>query len=363
MSLENDRRELCLRLRLDDGEPTVYRGDVDAEARTLPASTVAAVLSGFEALGVDPDQLSRQAGVERTALKDPTERVPARWMFDLWTAGQSVYDVPDLGARVGLSVPFGALGILDYLFASAPTVRASLEVVVTRSKGLASAFTFQLRPDEGVVDIVGTPTPISTGSEFTTGLVVNRSRFLSKPEPLVLEVALPSPEVKGRPHEQSYRAPVLYGATSAWVRFAPEDLHLPLCNPDESLFATLDQLADKLGIGLGGPHLQALVRAEVLPRLAEGEVKAAEVARALGMSERSFYRRLSDVGETFRGLVDRIRAGEAERLLTAGRTILDVAHAVGYSDQAAFSRAFRRWRGESPTRWVARQDPDRAVTG
>ncbi len=76
------------------------------------------------------------------------------------------------------------------------------------------------------------------------------------------------------------------------------------------------------------------------------------MARALGVSVRTLHRRLSDAGRTWQTVVDDFRAHEAERLLTLGRDVSTVAFELGFQDTSSFSRAFRRWKGSSPTDWA-----------
>jgi hypothetical protein len=68
---------------------------------------------------------------------------------------------------------------------------------------------------------------------------------------------------------------------------------------------------------------------------------------------------LQEIGKTYRDVLDAFREAEAERLLAAGKAQLsDVAFRLGFSDQTAWNRAFRRWKGLSPTEWrQARSDP------
>ena len=64
-------------------------------------------------------------------------------------------------------------------------------------------------------------------------------------------------------------------------------------------------------------------------------------------------RRLRAIGKSWRDVLDGFREAEAERLLTSGRAGLsDVAFRLGFSDQTAWNRAFKRWKGMSPTEWL-----------
>ena len=74
-----------------------------------------------------------------------------------------------------------------------------------------------------------------------------------------------------------------------------------------------------------------------------------EVARRLGVSVRTLQRRLLSEGLTYARVVDRVRRETAVRLVTSTTLPLaDVREKVGFADERAFRRAFRRWTGSSP---------------
>ena len=72
-------------------------------------------------------------------------------------------------------------------------------------------------------------------------------------------------------------------------------------------------------------------------------------ARHLRMSERSLRRRLIEEGASFAALLERAQAKVAKEMLSdPERTVHDVAIAMGFSNAAAFHRAFKRWTGMTP---------------
>ena len=81
---------------------------------------------------------------------------------------------------------------------------------------------------------------------------------------------------------------------------------------------------------------------------------AADIARRLGMVRRSLERHLSAEGTTFRKIYRQVLLEAAQRLLEAGASVSDVAEALGFSEISAFTRAFRRWSGETPSCWKLR---------
>ena len=78
------------------------------------------------------------------------------------------------------------------------------------------------------------------------------------------------------------------------------------------------------------------------------------VVAAAGMSARSFQRQLKEEGASFSDLLADIRRSETlKRLKEQNLTIAAIASDLGYSDQATFTRAFRRWTGVPPSRFRA----------
>jgi AraC-like DNA-binding protein len=83
--------------------------------------------------------------------------------------------------------------------------------------------------------------------------------------------------------------------------------------------------------------------------LVGGEPSFAAIARQLAMSERSLRRALADEDTSFRAVIDEVRRERAEALLGQGDlSLAEIAFALGFSEHAAFTRAFRRWTGHSP---------------
>lgn len=91
------------------------------------------------------------------------------------------------------------------------------------------------------------------------------------------------------------------------------------------------------------------VAARIEPLLESGEAGIERVARELGLSRQTLYRRLKAEGFTFEELLDAVRKRLAVRLIRDGVAVKEAAWRLGFSDPAAFSRAFKRWTGSSPS--------------
>jgi len=83
--------------------------------------------------------------------------------------------------------------------------------------------------------------------------------------------------------------------------------------------------------------------------LSEGVPTVTDIASQLGMSGRTLQRRLSDKGASFQSLVDLARRELAEQLLKdTDYSLAEVAFLTGFAEQSGFTRAFKRWAGQTP---------------
>ncbi len=87
----------------------------------------------------------------------------------------------------------------------------------------------------------------------------------------------------------------------------------------------------------------------IVPLLPHGKVRVSEIARRLGVSQRTLARRLSFEGLTFSDTLESLRSDLATRYLTKDDlSISQIAWLRGCQEVSAFTYAFRRWTGKTP---------------
>jgi len=83
-----------------------------------------------------------------------------------------------------------------------------------------------------------------------------------------------------------------------------------------------------------------------------GHPRIETIAEMAGVQVRTLQRRLRAEGLSFKKLVDEARFLETMDLVgDQDVTFTEIAHHLGYTDQAHFTRAFRRWAGVTPSRY------------
>jgi AraC-like DNA-binding protein len=167
--------------------------------------------------------------------------------------------------------------------------------------------------------------------------------------PLEVLVRHPAPRSVAA-HEDWFGCQVRFGAELDALLLSLEALAQPNILGDEGISRYLIAHVDaELAEIADAPGLVAQARDAIAQALNEGAPRMADIARCLGLSERSFDRRLSEHGMSFQALAEETRRDLAEGLLRDDRhSLAEIAFLTGFSEQSAFTRAFKRWAGATP---------------
>ena len=116
------------------------------------------------------------------------------------------------------------------------------------------------------------------------------------------------------------------------------------------VFGVLSEHADALLKSLeSSKTVRGRVEGLLMPILHTGEASIDKVAGQMAMSRQTLFRRLRAEGVTFAAVLDALRHKLALHYLSGRKvSVNETAYLVGFSEPAAFSRAFKRWTGVSP---------------
>ena len=165
--------------------------------------------------------------------------------------------------------------------------------------------------------------------------------------------AAPADQALYRHH---FRAPVRFNQESATIVFPARDLDLRIAGADPLLRAMLEERIQQLK-GAQGSEFSDDIRRLLRTRLTSNHCSADDIAHLLTMHRRTLSRRLKESGMGYRAITNEIRFEIARQLLQDTQVPLaQISAALGYSEASAFSRAFRRWSGQTPTAWRTEGD-------
>lgn len=161
----------------------------------------------------------------------------------------------------------------------------------------------------------------------------------------------PPPDI--RPYTAYFGCPVRFGQPVTRLVIPVSALAAPLRQPDPTLLKLMEAQVDTAMAELPQAGDLAETTRRVVAHLApQGMPELEQVAHELRLSPRVFYRRLAEQGLNFRELREAALQQVAEMHLRDQRlTLAEVSALLGYAEQSAFSRAFKRWTGMAPLQW------------
>jgi AraC-like DNA-binding protein len=145
---------------------------------------------------------------------------------------------------------------------------------------------------------------------------------------------------------------VEYGAGHDEVAFTPAAAALPLTGADPYLNNLLVGYCEDALAHRARPTeaLRTRVENAITLRLPHGKARVDDVARGLGTSQRSLSRRLASEGLTFAAILDELRLDLARHYLRdESLSVSEIAWLLGFQEVGAFTNAFKRWTGETPS--------------
>ena len=310
-----------------------------------------------EHIGVAPAALLRQARLPATLHLSEQGQVTTAQYFALWRALEDLKPEPGLGLTLVQRTDTAVHPPSSLVAFYARDYRDGLQRIA-RFKRLCSPEQVHVAQgkDECAVTVewpyATEPEPaISTDVTFASLTELGRRGTGQHLAPLRVEL------VRSRPttdvYQRYFECPVRFGAAHNRLILRPADLDRPFPGHNQEL---LEMLTPALASALGELQARSSVKEQVkvvLKRsLASGRPELSDVARDLGLSERTLQRRITDEGATFRELLAEARQELGRQLLLDPSAEVDeVACLLGYQDTSSFYRAFRDREGMTPSRW------------
>ena len=307
--------------------------------------------------GIDVVPLMAKAGVTSRQVEDD----------DVWLAVQGQIKFLDLiadalhddflGFHLARDFELGEIGPLYYVAASSEELDDALQRAARYSATVneAVSLTYSERNDVAIsFSYVGVARHSDRHQiEFWVTALARVCRELTGRQVLPHRIQLTH-----RRHEDASEfntflgCDVEFGAAVDEVAFPRSIKDLPLVRADPYLNKLLigyceEALARRAKRDSG--TVRSVVENAVAPLLPHGKARLGEVARKLGLSQRTLARRLLSEGVTFGRVLDELRSDLAHRHLEdPALSISEIAWLLGYQEVSAFTHAFKRWTGKTP---------------
>lgn len=339
---------------------------MDLGQETVASGYVRSLIDFAVQRGAGREALLAGAGIAPELLADHDARLPFQSYVRAMGVAKQLTGDPALALRYGAHVDLSDISVTGLLALASRDMDEALDqlnrygALVVEVPGLCGAPRFVVVDEDTgageerwLIDRRGDPNSFPELTESTLARMVCRPRaFAPSLRAHAVEVTHSAP-AHAAAYQEILGCPVRFGAARNAMRIDRSWGPHPVAVTPRYVFGILAAHADTLLERHSGTNtVRGAVERLLLPDLHKGSPGVDGIARALGMSRQTLFRRLKAEGTSFAAVVDGMRARLARDYLAAGKvSISETAYLVGFSDPAAFSRAFKRWTGASPADW------------
>lgn len=322
---------------------------------SLGAAYLASILPTLAATyDIDVDAALHRAGIDQTCLQDPQYLIPFYRVGAFFLAVLTLTQDSAIGLVVGSAVQPRSYQTLGYAILSSATLREAIERLIRYEKLIGKLGSTTLHEGDPVRLVWHAPfdgpwSRYLKEAAITGWLVFGRSLLRENAQASCVHFDHPLQGDQAR-YEAVYGCPVKFDSCWSGVEFAPGMLNEPIKSADPGLSALMENHAQVLLAQFGDRlNLANEVREQIARQLPNGEPTMEVVANNLEMTARVLQNRLKALGVGYIELVDEVRKQLALAYLdNPVHSVIDVAFLLGFAEQSSFSRAFKRWTGETP---------------
>ena len=314
-------------------------------------------IARLERAGVPVAPLLKRAGLTLEVIADPEERLSVRSQVALLDEAAIALKDDRLGFSLARDFDPRELGLLYYVMASSQTLGDALKRVARYSKVTNEALVVGYREGNRLainLSYSGVPRHSDRHQIEFCMFAVLRLCCLLAGQRLVPQYFSIAHHRSGGTSEmaQFVGTKVEFGADKDEFALNLDARELSLVHADSYLNDLLLKyceaaLADRRG---DTSQLRTRVENAIASLLPHGRVLVEDIARSLGVSERTLARRLSDEGLNFTEILQQLRRDLAVRYLDDRKLhVSKIAWLLGFNEVSAFTHAFKRWTGKTPS--------------
>jgi AraC-like DNA-binding protein len=319
----------------------------------------AGLLAYAQSRGADATDLLGKADLVDKELTDPDARVSLRQYLALMHHAQIATKDTAFALHWGEDVGMADISIVGLIMNAAPTMGAAFQQLQRYGRlameinDPAGSPHFELYQQDGGLFMVYEGTTVQNVPELVENAFVRLTcgprQFLTAPHILSVYFTHAAPSYQHE-YERIFQCPVHFNAKWNAMELHPEVASWTVAQSPDYMSKLLEEKAEQL---LSKMSAQQSVRGQVeqalLPLLHLGNPGADQVAAQLGISRQTLFRYLKNEGTTYRQVLEDLRHTSAiSHLKSQTLSVGEIAYLLGFSDLAAFSRAFKRWTGQSP---------------
>ena len=327
----------------------------------IPNYSLQGLVNFLTKQGIALDALLQELDCELSDLTENHRRFTLKDYENLSDFASQTLNCPNLGFKHGTTFEVGEWGLLGH--------------IVMASKNLWQALGYQKRyqclvgsTGQAYHEIQGSnvimrwlsepnATPNSIEQVITAWVCFAFNHTISEDKPLSVNF-VHSPIADVDEYEEFFDCEVNFNASFNGLIFKEKSLHLPLINQNQEVLNVLCCHAEHLLSEKRASASLNLIHQFIVELLPTKVPELSDIAEHLGMSTRQVQRQFQKENTSLTALLEAIRKSLAISYLNqTDHKLLYISTMLGYSEQSAFQRAFKRWTGQTPQSYRLRPMP------
>ena len=311
----------------------------------------------IESYGHDPAPLFKAHGIDPKKIADPGARTRKALINGVWQDARKLIEDPCFGLKSAVFLHPSHLGALGYAWLASTSLRTALNRLSRYVHFVADDVDVELTERDGTLTATVREQDVTErnfwASDSSLALIITlcRMNYGASLNPVGVELQHRAPDDTGE-YFALFKCPVQFGCNVDRLSLPIDavDKKLPSANPQ------LAQLSDQVMIEtlarLSKERIVPRVKSIIIDLLPSGNVSDEQVAAALNMSTRGLQRKLHKKETTFKQLLTETRQELADKYIRNNQlSLTEISFLLGFSEVSSFSRAFKRWTGESPSEY------------
>jgi len=269
---------------------------------------------------------------------------------------------PHFGALLGSQQTIRLLGIIGYVMQQSSNVRIAIDQLIDHFslhvKG-GAILELEVVDDYALFNykVTGDFKEVSQTNELALAesMIVFKAICGDRWKPTAVRFTHKAP-ANLRPYLEIFKAPVSFNQEENQVCFSKEFLNRKINRADPELNKILLGHIELLEIELlkkkSSSNLHTQVETLIRQTLPLGKSSSSHIASLMSVHRRTLHRMLKAEGSSFTTILEQVRKSIAiDRLQHSDISIIQLANYLGYADNSAFTRSFKRWTGKTPQQW------------
>lgn len=331
---------------------------------TSYAGSVFVIHQALQSYGVDANALVRELGIDLAVLRRGNARIAEKTYDELVYRAVEASKDPAFGIRYAEHFHAATFHALGFALLASETIRDFCERWVRYFALINTDERVEFQEDSKAGSLYdlreasnAKPAVERAHEDAFLAIVIKFIRAIYKPDyvPLRITSRWPRPKTGYEVYRNYFGIEPEFDADRNAVVISRKDLGVPLPAAHRELARHNDQVVVDFLARMNKIDLPAQVNRKLIDLLPSGECSNEKVARALNMSVRALYNKLNKAGTSYQELLDDTRRQLAQQYIDKqDLSVSEIAYLLGFNDCSNFSRAFKRWSGQSPTEYRER---------